>query len=665
MRPAGPLHDTRAAALGVVLRGALAAAALGLAPGTRPAAAAEEELAAAAAAAAVEKVSIEEAPITPQDRRHWAFRPPARSPPPAVRDAARARNAIDLFVMARLEAAGLPPAPEADPLTLLRRLRFDLTGLPPTVAEVEAFLADGSSAAYEALVERLLASRAHAERWALHWLDLARFAETDGFEHDNHRPNAWRYRDWVVDAFERDVPYDELIALQLAGDEVRPDDPDALVATGFALSGPDMPDINDQAERRHTLLNEMTATVGSVFLGLQMGCAQCHDHKSDPISQADFYRLRAFFDGAEVFKERPLAAGEGAPVARALGERAGEPQPSRLMIRGLFNRPGPEVEAAVPRVVAPPGGPLAGKRRADLGRWLAAAENPLSARVIVNRLWHHLFGGGLVGTPSDFGLLGERPTHPELLDWLATELQRLDWSLKRLTRLMVLSSTYRQTSRLGAPAGSAEERAAAAARWQRALEADPENILLGRANRKRLEAEAIRDALLAASGALSPRRGGPGIMVPLPEEVLRAVRKDHWTVSPDEEDHRRRSIYLFVRRNLRLPLFEVFDRPDTNASCPRRDRSTTAPQALTLMNSEETLARARDLARLVSKEAGEDREAAIDLAYRRTLARAPAASERAEARAFLEAQAVRAGGDAPLASLALVLFNLSEFIYVD
>jgi hypothetical protein len=613
-------------------------------------------LALEAGARAADPPAYTEPDIREEDRAHWAFRPPSRPEPPRIRDPSSARNAIDAFILARLDAAGLRPLPGADRATLIRRVTFDLTGLPPEPAEVAAFLADGAEDAYERLVRRLLDSPAYGERWAQHWLDLARFAETDGFELDKVRPDAWRYRDWVIEALNADLPHDRFVQLQIAGDEVAPGDSAAAVATGFLLAGPDMTDINRQDERRHVALNDMTAAVGQVFMGLTFGCAQCHDHKTDPISLADFHRVRAAFSNAIwPQKDKPLGV-----VIRERGPEAG---PEHVMVRGDFRRPGPVVEPGFPRVLdggdgsfAPaPTGKSSGRRRA-LAAWLTRAEHPLTARVAVNWLWSHHFGRGIVPTPSDFGVQGGRPSHPELLDWLATELPRRGWSLKAMHELMVTSAAYRRASRPAGPEDGA---------WAEGQALDPENVLLWRASRRRLEGEAIRDALLAVSGALSGRRGGPGVRPPLPKEVTGTLLKDQWLVSPDPEDHRRRSIYLFARRNLRFPLFEAFDRPSADASCARRSRSTTAPQALALMNSELARDAARGLAARVMEGGSTDPESLIDRAYRIALGRAPRAEELRQAVEFLEKEPEGAGAEPAVADFALAILNSNEFVYID
>uniref|UniRef100_A0A7C4LIX9 DUF1553 domain-containing protein n=1 Tax=Schlesneria paludicola TaxID=360056 RepID=A0A7C4LIX9_9PLAN len=667
-----------------------------------------------------------ERPIDPVERLHWAFQPLSRPSVPHPPEGLAAAHPIDAFLQARLHAAGLRALPTADRATLLRRATFDLTGLPPTPEELDAFLGDATPDAWERVVDRLLASPAYGERWAQHWLDLARFAETDGFEHDLPRPQAWRYRDWVIAALNDDLPLDLFLQWQIAGDLLAPDDPRALIATGFLLCGPDMPDINNQDERRHVLLNELTAAVGEVYLGLQVGCAQCHDHKVDPISQLDFYRLRAFFEAGDIFQDHVIAtpaeraadqqlrAQRGALAGPLEGElkrledtarqrlrdqnpdlpptadnlrgvltaeeqalqhtlkqqlarlppvpdlpkgrvfREGSSRPAHWYARGDFRRPMAEVAPAFPRIADLPGlspgdgGPAKLRSRRELAFWLTDPHHPLVPRVLVNRIWQFHFGHGLVRTPSDFGFNGGEPTHPELLDWLAAELPRRQWSLKALHRLIVTSAAYQRSAR---PAANVDEV------WSQLVAADPENRLWGRREPLRLDGESLRDALLAVSGRLSDRQGGPGVRPPLPAELVSTLLKNQWTVSPNVEDHHRRSIYLFVRRNLRYPLFEAFDRPDTNHSCPQRSRSTVAPQALVLMNGE----LAADLAKALADRLQADHPAAPEVqiasAYRRCLGRFPTPSEKERAAVFVQQEG--------LASFCLALFNLNEFLYID
>ncbi len=688
--------------------------------------------------------------------KHWSFTPPKRPPVPTVNEGAWSRNPIDRFILARLERQRQKHAPEADRATLLRRLSFDLTGLPPTLEQQRTFLSDSDPAAYDRLVDRLLASSQYGERWGQHWLDLARFAETDGFEFDQARPDAWRYRDWVVDAFNRDLPYDQFVRLQLAGDELRPDDPWAFIATGFNRCYPDMVDLNDQRLRRQNALDDITETTGLVFLGLTIGCARCHDHKFDPIPQSDFYGLQAFFAGARFRDDYPLASprkrqeylaaraawerqlsnvrsalidleafgreklAPGAPAGlndetaaafakpaadrtdievklvfdalkndrriapaawkgildpavfsarqrlsrqleRLLNEPPADPPKARgidepgpgapptfLLRRGDFTARGPELAPAFPGVLcagelSPLPRPVASSRssgrRTALADWLVRPEHPLTARVIVNRIWQNHLGRGLVATASDFGTMGEDPTHPELLDWLATELIGRGWSMKSLHRLIVTSATYRQSSVADRPA----------------LAADPDNLLFSRQTCRRLDGEAIRDALLFVSGSLNPVMKGPSVFPELPGELSKLSSKGAvWPVSPRPADRRRRSLYVFVRRNLRYPFFEVFDRPDTNASCPRRPVTTIAPQALSLLNSNLARESARALAERVAQISPDPEVQAARIA----LGRSPDDAERRMMAAFLSR-----GGS--INDLCLALLNTNAFLYVD
>jgi hypothetical protein len=600
----------------------------------------------AAALACLLLSAAAEEPITAADRQHWAFIPPVRAALPEV----EAESAIDRFVLARLQTEGLGFAPEADRRTLIRRLSFDLNGLPPTPAEVDSFLADESPDAYAKVLDRLLASPAYGERWAQHWLDVARFAESDGFEHDKVRPEAWRYRDWVVAALNADLPYDRFVQLQLAADELAPDDKSAQAATGFLLAGPDMPDINLAEERRHNFLNGITGTVGEAFMGLTLGCAQCHHHRTDPVSTEDFYRMRAVFANAIIEVKRDQ------PYGGQVKENGAQAPASFVMMRGDFRSPGAAVEPAVLRVLNPQGvqisppepGAKSSKRRAAFARWLTGAEHPLTARVIVNRLWQHHFGLGLVPSSGDFGKTGAAPTHPQLLDWLAAELPERGWSLKQMHRLMLSSRTYRQGSR-----GSGAE-------WEAALKRDSTNKLLSRMSRRRLDGESIRDSFLAISGQLNLEGGGPSVRPPLPKEVTSTLLNNQWKVTPDAAGHRRRSLYIFARRNLRYPMFDIFDRPESSISCSRRNRSTTAPQSLMLLNSEFSLQAAEALAARISSAGGDgdaSDEQSVERAYALIFSRPPTASERALGLDFLDRDS--------LGHYCLALLNTNEAIYVD
>ena len=573
--------------------------------------------------------------------KHWSWQPLERF---RVPKATRQPNPIDAFIVARLKTKGLTLAPRADRRTLIRRLTFNLTGLPPSLSQTTSFLSDPSADAYEKLVDRLLASPAYGEHWAQHWLDLARFAETDGFEHDKVRPNAWRYRDWVIKALNNDLPYNRFVQLQIAGDQLHPDDPEGAVATGFLLAGQDMPDINLLSERRHMVLNEMTATVGSAFLGLTLGCAQCHEHKSDPISQKEFYQMRAFFESDLQLKERKV----GKITARVM--QRGERIPTHVMTRGDFRRAGEVVQAAYPAVVNPAGARAAKGQRRELATWLTEPDNALALRVAVNRLWLQHFGRPLA-MPEDFGTQGLPPTHPQLLDWLAAELPRRQWSLKAMHRLILTSATWCQASR----------NHGRDSQWMARLGKDPDNLLWSRQSRRRLTGEMLRDTLLAASGSLSDHKGGPGVRPPLPKEITSTLLKNQWPVSKDEKDHRRRSIYLFARRNLRLPIFELFDRPALAESCTARKISTTAPQSLALLNSDFTRDAANRLAG-VATENNSDQSAQFTYCYSHLLNREPTPGE---LEACTQLAGVSSDPKQGLAELCLALINLNEFLYLD
>lgn len=545
----------------------------------------------------------DEPKITDKDRQHWAFQPLQKMPENTTLDALT------------------QPGPQANAATLIRRVTFDLTGLPPTAEEVAAFLASTVplESRYETLVDHLLASPRHGEHWAQWWLDLARFAETDGFEYDAERGRAWQYRDWVVEALNKDLPFDVFVQQQIAGDLLPGGEE---VATGFLFSCADMPDLNNQDERRHVLLNDIASTIGSVGLGLTVGCAQCHDHPYDPVSQADFYRLRAFFDNAVMPKERKQLG----PAVRVFTE--GVPA-SKVFIRGDFKRPGPVVQPAFPRLL---GETPVNADRAALAQWLTRQDNVLFLRAMANRLWQQHFGRPLAAVPGDLGHQGEAPTNPALLDWLAAELPRQNWSLKRLHKLIVMSKTYRQT---GQP-------------------------------RKRLTGEMLRDAMLTVTGTLNLKTGGPGVKLPLPKEIASTLQKKQGEATQDITEHQRRSIYVFARRNSRHPLFDLFDRPDALMTCSRRNESTTAPQALMLLNSEFAQDMAARLASRLNADHGSDADALITAAALRCLSRPPTREETALGRKFLQQQtALTPDFRAALADYCLALLNSNEFVYVD
>lgn len=595
--------------------------------------------------------AADEPPITAEDRQHWAFQPLQRPATPSIKDPAQARTPIDAFILAELQAEGTTLSAPADAATLIRRLSFDLTGLPPSVVDVQAFIADSSDQAYEALVDRLLQSPRYGEKQAQHWLDLARFAESDGFEHDIERKHAWKYRDWVIDALNRDLPYDEFVRLQIAGDELSPAN---AIATGFLLAGPDMPDLNNQVQRRHDVLNELTSTVGSAFLGLTFGCAQCHDHAYDPISQADFYRLRAVFDNLPALaRDKQLGpafveSGKAIPV-------------SHVSVRGDHLRNAPTiVTAAVPRIATNAPTALQATatdkttgRRTAFARWLTQSDQSLLLRSTVNRLWMHHFGIPLAAQPNDLGRQGDAPTHPELLDWLATELPARHWSLKAMHKLIVMSATYRQSAQSSVLTAKTEHSALST------------EHLFSFFPRRRLSGEELRDAMLLVSGRLNLKAGGESVRLPLPAEVSSQLLKKQQKVTADPAEHDRRSIYTFARRNLRYPLFELFDKPDALMSCGRRNESTTAPQALTLFNSDFSGSIARSLAKEVLKQ-GSDASSIVTTAAWKCYSRAPTPQEQTLSQAFLERQTALAGTlEEAVSDYCLALINASAFLFVD
>ncbi len=507
-------------------------------------------------------------------KAHWAFQPVARPVPPAVKATAWVRNPIDNFVLAKLEAAGLAPSPEADKPTLIRRVTLDLTGLLPTPEEAAAFAADADPRAYDRLVERLLASPHYGERWGRHWLDQARYADSNGYSIDGPR-SIWPYRDWVIDALNADLPFDRFTVEQLAGDLLPGASAAQQVATGFHRNT----QVNqeggvDPEQFRVEAVVDRTNTTGAVWLGLTVGCAQCHTHKYDPLTHAEYYQLFAFFNAQDdtTLTLKPGGKAKGDPPAittLVLKERA-TARATKVLAGGDFTRPTTPVSAGTPAAL-PALPKAAAPTRLDLARWLVAPENPLTPRVQVNRVWGQLFGTGLVETDNDFGTQGERPTHPELLDWLADEFRSADgckWSLKKLHTRLVTSASYRQSS---------NHRADLAA-------ADPRNRLLGRQSRLRLEAEAVRDVGLCASGLLNPRVGGPGVFPPQPEGANRVTQVARaWTPSRGP-DRYRRGMYTYFWRAAPHPALAAFDAPDAGTTCTRRARSNTPLQALTLLN---------------------------------------------------------------------------------
>lgn len=690
---------------------------------------------------------------------YWAFQPVTRPPVPAVSGAwapTPARTPIDAFILSDLHQKQLTPSAPLERGQLLRRVTYDLTGLPPTPDEVSAFLRDKAPDAYEKAVDRLLASPHYGERWASKWLDVARYADTNGFELDADRPHAWRYRDYVIGAFNHDKPYDLFIKEQIAGDEMFPGNKEALIATGYlrAESEHVVSGNIDPEESRQEVLTEIATNVGQAFLGMTVNCARCHNHKFDPILQTDFYRLQAVFAGAkgkevEIATPEEKTAWEAAnkdykarlepienelkAIAKIYGDKIKEERKNLLPPKLLeaLNTPKirrtddqhtdaanaeaqlkptwDEIVAAMPEDVkarraelrkrlietrmtepdpllmayafvdtkedAPqsyvlrlgdphnrldpvdPGVPLviqAGyqipkpsqQRRTALANWLASTSNPLTARVMANRIWQFRMGYGLVRTPNDFGSMGDKPANHQLLDWLAAEFMERGWSVKTLDRAIVTSSVYRQTA------------APDAAKAQ----IDPDNRLYWRMNRKRFDAEMIRDATLSVAGTLNPQIGGRPVRIPIEPEVYELIfteseRDGLWPVNPDKNVQNRRAIYLYNKRSVRLPLLSAFDQPDDITSCPVRPVSTHALQALSLFNSGFMQEVSRSFATRLESRCGKDRACMIDAAWHLALSRAPRKPEIQLAKKFFAA-----GGG--VQDFCLALFNRNEFVYV-
>jgi hypothetical protein len=632
----------------------------------------------------------------------WSLQPLRAVDPPAVRDATWPINAVDRFILHRLETAGLAPSPEADRRTLIRRSSFDLTGLPPTPEEVEAFTGDPDPRAYERLVDRLLDSPHYGERQARRWLDIVRYGESQGFERNKLRPNAWKYRDFVVEAFNADLPYDDFIRWQIAGDVQKPDDPMAVIASGFLVMGPyDLTAYNDgtadmRAFAREEELEALVGTVSQAFLGLTVNCSRCHDHKFDPVTQKEFYQISAALGGtyqaaerecltdatrpavemrvAELESEITELAGRGGQAderqKRELAARRSrlesvarllkggpthvtapqQPKPWPVLARGDYRQPG---EIVSPRGIAcvagvSPDWGLAdnapeGERRKALAEWIASSTNPLMPRVIVNRLWGDHFGEGLVRTPSDFGFQGGLPSHPELLDWLAGELAHPSegpaWSLKRIQRLIVTSAAYRQSSRA----------------TPKAAQVDADNRLVWRRPLQRLDAETYRDAVLAVSGELDLSLGGPGYR---DFKVSSLGDNDTYAVfDAVGPEFNRRSLYRTAVRTGTSPLLDTLDCPDPSVATPRRSVTSTPLQALTLLNDVCIEHYAERFAERLARDAPDGAGARVRRAYALALGRGPTGDESAFGERFV--------AEHGLAQFCIVLLNANEFMFVE
>lgn len=523
---------------------------------------------------------------------HWSFEPPVRMDPPTVSDSNWPRNPVDHFVLARLEAEGLKPSQEADRYALIRRLALDLTGLPPDLELVKAFVDDDSLEAYEKVVDELFNSPRFGERWARVWLDLARYADSQGYEKDGLR-TIWPYRDWVIQALNDNMPFDRFTILQLAGDLLPVPTQDQLIATGFHRNTmTNTEGGTDDEEFRDAAVKDRIATTGQVWMGLTVGCAQCHSHKYDPISQQEFYQLYAFFNQTadqDKPSDQPLleiSDDVATPILRELP--AQERRETFIHLRGSFLNPTDKVEAAAPAAFHPYPDDLPANRL-GLAKWIMSKENPLTARVAVNRIWARLFGLGIVETEEDFGTQGAPPFNPELLDWLATEFMRLDWDIKGILKTMVMSAAYRQASDV-TPAMA---------------ERDPKNTLLAHGPRFRLSAEMVRDQALAVSGLLSEKMYGEPVMPWQPDGIWQVIYSPkNWETS-EGEDRYRRSLYTLWRRTSPYPSMTAFDAPSGEVCTVRRIRTNTPLQALVTLNDPTLMEAAQRLALGVDEETAE------------------------------------------------------------
>jgi mono/diheme cytochrome c family protein len=598
--------------------------------------------------------------ISEEDRAHWSFQKYVRHPLPRVKKQSWVKSPIDAFILSRLESQGLSPAPPATRLELIRRATFDLIGLPPTPEEVDAFLKDQSPTAYETLLDRLLASPHYGERWGRHWLDLARYAESNGIGEDKERPHAWRYRDYVIKSFNEDKPFAQFIREQLAGDEIDPTNHDFLTATGFCRHAPTVDVIRPADAEKYRLeeMDDVLSTTSQVFLGLTLGCARCHDHKYDPILQSDYYRFLAVFNstkkvdvplGKQEIDPKTKKPKEG-PSIMSIIDIGPKPRTTNLLWRGDFHNKGPEVHPGVPVVLTnepipfpePKAGAKSTGRRTVLADWIAHPDNPLTWRVLANRLWQYHFGRGIVASSNNFGFNGDRPTHPELLDWLALELLARDGRLKSMHKLIMTSNAYLQSSQHN----------------EKAAKIDPDNLLWWRLPRKRLEAEPIRDAVLFVSGKLNIEMGGPSTKPRIHPGLLNNNKMTKWPmVAKEGPEHWRRSVYIYVKRSLQLPMMELMDAPSPTQPCERRVESIVATQALMFLNGEFINEQAAYFAQRIQKEAGNEVDRQIDHAFRLALSRAPDNTERQEIRAFLQTYT--------LVDLCQVLLASNEFVYVN
>lgn len=716
--------------------------------------------------------------VTAESKNYWAFKPVSLPAPPAVKNAAWVKTPIDAFILSKLEDKGIQPSPAADKLALIRRATYDLTGLPPSPEEIDSFVNDKDPAAYEKLIDKLLASPHYGEKWARHWLDVVRFAETNGYERDGPKPFAWRYRDYVIRSLNSDKPYDLFIKEQLAGDELPGENPDAIIATGFYRLGLWDDEPADTKQARFDEMDDIVATTSQGFLGITMNCARCHDHKIDPIPQADYYKLLAFFADVERFSldrnvrspynltdisppekraryeaeftarqakltalekemtfledkiikrmpEEDQRASEGLDrpsvlkkldkfwkdeekqqyetmkkeqiqlkrkpepnrdLALSVNKCKVNPPPTFVMVRGSPHSPGARVSPGYPSVLADkdPELPVPAKdakssgRRTVLANWIASKDNPLTARVIVNRIWQHHLGKGIVASSNDFGKFGSPPTHPELLDWLATDFMTHGWKMKRLHKLIMMSNVYQMSSRiegagvkatnLSSPSRGEGLGVRGSSSGANATTMDPENNLYWHFNPCRLTAEEVRDTILSVNGTLNLKMYGPSVYPIIPKEVLagQSIPGDGWGKSSAEEAARR-SIYVYVKRSLQVPILVSHDQADPDSSCPVRYTTTVPTQALGMLNSEFTNQQAERLAERVARDVPSDVKGQIGRAIRLTTGRVPTEAEIQKDVELLERFKAKHGMNESQAmkQVMLMLLNANEMVYVD
>jgi len=599
---------------------------------------------------------------------HWSFKALKRPALPQLKDAAWISSPIDAFILAKLDETKLRPTPPANKEAWLRRVTFDLTGLPPTPDEIKEFVNDAGLEAHAKVVERLLASPAYGERWARHWLDVVRYADSGGFETDIFYEQAWRYRDYVIRSFNDDKPYSRFLMEQVAGDELWPELGETMQDAVAVWTLGEWQNALDAfpSELEYVRRTDQVVTFSEAMLGLTVGCANCHNHKYDPISQRDYFGLEAIFAASETWdkntKQKQWIKGQRS--AFRILRHAPAPTPIHLLTRGELTKPrglvSPALPAFLPGGGSLPSGPEENKqRRAQLARWLVAPQNPLTARVMANRVWQWHFGQALAQTPNDLGRQGLPPTHPELLDWLASELVENGWSLKHLHRLLVLSSTYRQS----------------AVREPKAIKVDPQNILLAGFPRRRLEAEVVWDHLHAAAGTLDRKIFGTPFVPKLGKEELQGIYElgagtnSKWPVTTEQN---RRAIYILNRRSFRFPFFEAFDPPNSGTSCPVRQTTTVPGQALTLMNNSIVGEQARAMAERLTHEAGADLAACVRQAWLLAYSRPANDIELKLALRFVaESEAVHTKKGtanphvAALTEFCLGIMNTTEFLYAN